>query len=112
MQRLPKQLLCVELTTGDSTYPAPANCRTTVSAVSVTNKSAAARWVTVTLTPSGGTAKHLAYRRVLSIGETAVIYGAVGQTMSEDDVLTATAEAISALDFIASGYETVLSNAV
>lgn len=111
MQRLPKQLLCTELTTGGSSYPAPANVRTTISACSVTNKSATARWVTVTLTPSGGAARNLAYRRVVGVGETAVIYGAVGQTLGSGDLLTAAAEVDTALDFIASGYETVLPTA-
>jgi hypothetical protein len=108
MQRLPKQLVCTELTTGSSTYTAPTNVRTTISAASVTNKSATARWVTVTITPSGGSARNGVYRRVVGVGETAVLYGLVGQTMGPADIITATAEANSALDFIASGYETVL----
>jgi hypothetical protein len=108
MQRLPKQLLCVELTTGNQTYTAPGNVRTTLSAASVTNKSGVAYWVTVTITPSGGTAKYGAYRRVVAAGATVVLSGLIGQTMGPADVLTATAEANSALDFVASGYETVL----
>lgn len=110
MQRLPKQLLCAELTTTGSTYTAPNNVNTTISAVSVTNKSATAYWVTVTLTPSGGTAKNLAFRRVVSVGESAILYGAVAQTLEAGDVLTVAAEANGALDCVVSGYETVMPN--
>lgn len=111
MQRLPKQLICAELATTNTTYTAPTNVRTTVSAASVANKTATARYVTVTITPSGGSARNVIYRRVIGAGESAVLYGLVGQTLGSADVITAVAEANTALDMTVSGYETVLPSA-
>jgi hypothetical protein len=106
MQRQPNQLLCVELTTVDQTYPAPTNTKTTISAATVTNKSGTARYVTVTITPSGGTPQYVVYQKVIPAGATEVLFGLVGQTLKPLGALSALAEANSALDLIVSGYET------
>jgi hypothetical protein len=107
MQRLPKQIVAVELTTASvDLYTAPANTKTTISACSVTNKTAAARTVTVTVKPSGGTARNVAYNLSVPVGRTVVIAGAIGQTLETGGVLAALGDAASALDFVASAYET------
>lgn len=107
-QRLPKQLLCTELTTvaSASEYTAPANTRTTISACSATNKTATARYVTATITPSGGTARNICYQRVIAAGETFNIPGAIGQSLEAAGKLSVLAEANTAIDLVVSGYET------
>ena len=108
MQRLPKQLAATELTTSTVVqYTAPANTRTTVSAASVTNKTGTARYYTVTITPSGGSARYVAYQLVVAAGKTAIVTGLIGQTLDAGGVISALAEANSALDFVMSGYETI-----
>lgn len=107
MQRLPNQLLCVELTTVDQSYAAPTNTKATISAATVTNKTATPRYVTVTTTPSGGSARYLVYQKVIPAGATEVLFGLVGQTIKAAGTLSALAEANSAIDLVVSGYETV-----
>lgn len=106
MQRQPNQLLCVELTTVAQTYTAPTNTKTTISAATVTNKTGTARYVTVTTTPSGGSAKTLVYQKVIPAGATEVLFGLVGQTIKPAGTLDALAEANTTLDLVVSGYET------
>jgi hypothetical protein len=107
MQRLPKQIAAVELTAASvDLYTVPANTKATISACSVSNKTAAARTVTVTVKPAGGTARNLAYNLSVPVGRTVVINGAIGQTMEAGGVLAAYGDAAAALDFVASAYET------
>lgn len=108
MQRLPKQLLCTELTTVSTgaEYTVPTNTYTTISSMSMTNKTGTARYVTVTITPSGGTARNIHYQRVVAAGETFVAYGAIGQTLAAGGKVSVLCEANSAVDIVASGYET------
>lgn len=107
MQRLPKQIAAIELgaVTADL-YTAPANTKTTISACSATNKTASARNFTVTIKPSGGTARNVAYQMTLAAGETRVVHGALGQTIETGGVLAGFADAASAVDLVVSAYET------
>ena len=102
MQRLPVNLITAELATTPTTYTSPNATKTTISACSVTNKTATARYVTVTI----GT-KNVCYQRVVAPNETFNVNGAIGQTMAGGDVLSAVAEANTALDMVCSGYTTV-----
>lgn len=106
MQRLPKQMIAAELTTGSTAYTAPANTKTTISSATVTNKTATPRFVTATVTPSGGSAINAYYQYVVPAGATVVLYGLVGQSLMAAGALTLTAEANTALDALVSGYET------
>lgn len=107
MQRLPKLLSTNELTTASvDQYTAPANTRTTISAATATNKTATARYLTVTITPSGGSARNVCYQRVVAPNESFVVHGLIGQTLNPADKFTAIAEANSAIDLVVSGYET------
>lgn len=107
MQRLPKQLAATELgaATADL-YPVPANTRTTISACSVTNKTAVARLVTVTIKAAAGTARNVAYNMSVPAGATRVVSGALAQTLEAGAVLAGFADAAGAVDIVASGYET------
>lgn len=109
MLRLPKRLLTAEITTtaSNTQYTSPTNTRTTLAACSVTNKTGTARYVTVTLTPSGGTARNLAYQQVIPAGQTVVISGAIAQSLDAADSVEFLAESNSALDLVMSGYTTV-----
>ena len=107
MQRLPKQLSTTELTgTTAVQYTAPTNTRTTISAASVTNKTGTARWYTVTVTPSGGSAYYVAFQLVLGAGKTAIVTGLIGHTLDAGGAVNAFAEVGSAIDMVISGYET------
>ena len=105
--RIPKNLLTKELTTtaSASAYTAPANTRTTISGCSVTNKTATARYVTVTYTPSGGSAFNVCYQRIVAPNETFIVGGLIAQTLNPADKVEFLAEANSALDLALSGYE-------
>lgn len=112
MLRLPKQLASAELTTSIADqYTAPTNNRTTISACTVTNKTATAYYVTITQTPSGGSARNLAYQVVVPAKSVYVVAGAIGQTLDTGGKISALAEANSALDFTMSGYVTTLPSA-
>jgi hypothetical protein len=107
MQRLPKQIVCVELAAAATDlYTAPANTKTTISACSATNKTGSARNFTLTIKPSGGTARNLAYQMTLAAGETRVVHGALGQTIEAAGVLAGNADAATAVDLVISAYET------
>ena len=107
MQRLPKQIAAVELTAATADlYTAPANTKTTISACSATNKTASARNFTITVKPSGGTARYLANQMSLGPYETRVVHGALGQTIEAAGVLAGFADAAAAVDLVVSAYET------
>ena len=107
MQRLPKQIVCVELgAAAADLYTTPANTKTTISACSATNKTASARNFTVTIKASGGTARYLAYQMTLAAGETRVVHGALGQTIEAGGILAGNADAATAVDLVVSAYET------
>ena len=99
-------MIAAELTTGSTTYTAPSNTKTTINSATVTNKTATPRYVTATITPSGGSAINAYYQYVVPAGQTVVLYGLVGQTLMAAGILTMTAEANTALDALISGYET------
>lgn len=102
-----KPLLAAELTVtaSDSAYTSPANTRTQVVAATITNKTATARHATVTITPSGGSARNVCYQRVIAPHESFVVYGLIGQILGPGDKFEAAGEAASALDMVVSGYE-------
>ncbi len=107
MQRLPKELASVELTTTTAVlYTAPTNTRTTISEASVCNKTGTARYYTVTILSPGGSLKYKAFQVVVPAGKTVVVVGLIGKTFDSGGSLSAFAEANSALDFEISGYET------
>lgn len=107
MQRLPKQIAAVELAAATADlYTAPANTKTTISACTATNKTAAARNFTVTIKPSGGTARNVAYLMTLGPNETRVVHGALGQTIEAAGVLAGFADVAAAVDLVVSAYET------
>jgi hypothetical protein len=106
MQRLPKQIACAELGAAVvDQYTAPANTKTTISACSVTNKTATARLVTVTIKSATGTARNVAFNSNVAPNETKVSHGALGQTLESGGVLAAGSDAAGALDFVTSAYE-------
>ncbi len=112
MLRLPKQLASVELTTSSADlYTVPTNSVTTISAFTVTNKTATAYYVTITQTPSGGSARNLAYQVVVPAKSVYVVSGAIGQSLAAGGKISALAEANSALDVTVSGYVTTLPSA-
>jgi hypothetical protein len=97
----------VELTTAAVTmYTSPTNNRAQVAACSVANKTATARYVTVTLTPSGGSAFNLVYQVVVPPNQQMTLYPVVGQVLEAGDIIKALCEANSAVDFNMGGYET------
>lgn len=107
MQRLPKQIALDELGgASKDLYTVPANTKTTISACSITNKSANARNATVTVRQGGGAARHLAYQLGIAAGETRVVHGALAQTLETGGVLAAFSDAGGALDIVVSAYET------
>lgn len=107
MQRLPKQIVAAELgATTAELYKVPGNTKTTISACSVTNKTTAARTVTITIQPAGGTARNVAFGLGVAAGETRVIHGALAQTMEAGGVLAGFSDAAAALDIVVSAYET------
>lgn len=107
MQRLPKQIAVAELTTGSVDLAAtPQNTVRTISACSVTNKSGAARTVTATIKPAGGSARYVAFNQSVPAGRTVVLSGAIAQTLGPGDVFAAFGDAAGALDIVASAYDT------
>jgi predicted MarR family transcription regulator len=109
MARIPKRLASIELTTASvDMYTAPTNIRTQVAACSVANKTATARYVTVTVTPSGGSAVNLVYRVTIPANTSWSLFPVVGQALDTGDKISALAEANSALDFVMSGFESVV----
>jgi hypothetical protein len=107
MQRLPKQIVAAELAAAVADlYTAPANTKATISACSATNKTASARNVSVTIKPSGGTARYVAYQLSLAPNETRPVHGALGQTIEPGGVLAAGADAAASVDLVVSAYET------
>ena len=110
-QRLPKQLNAgAQLTTSAASYyTVPANTITTISACSLCNSTATARYVTVYLVPNGGTAgvsNVVLSQRVIAAGETYNVSAVIGQTIPAGASIQALAEAASAITLVASGYET------
>jgi hypothetical protein len=109
MARLPKRLATIELTTASvDMYTAPTNCRTQIASCTVANKTGTARYVTVTLTPSGGSAFNLVYRVTVPINTQVSLFPVVGQVLDAGDKISALAEANTALDFAMSGFEAVV----
>lgn len=112
MLRLPDQLASAELTTSSvDLYTVPANSRTTISACAVQNKTSTPYYVTITQTPSGGTARNVAYQAIVPAKGTFVPPGLIAQTLRAGGKISALAEANSALDFTMSGYVTTLPSA-
>lgn len=112
MLRLPKQLASAELTTSSADlYTVPSNSVATISAFTVTNKTSTAYYVTITQTPSGGSARNLAYQVVVPAIGVYVVAGAIGQSLAAAGKISALAEANSALDVTVSGYVTTLPSA-
>lgn len=102
----PKRLASVELTNASADmYTAGTNTRTRISAATVANKTGTARYVTVTFTASGGSARNLVYQVVVQPATQFPLYALINVTLEPGDKVSALAEANSALDFNMSGIE-------
>lgn len=109
MARNPKRMASTELTTVSvDQYTAPTNTRTQVAACTVANKTATARYVTVTLTASGGSARNLVYQVTVPANTQMPLYAVVGVVLDAGDKISALAEANSALDFNMGGFESTV----
>lgn len=110
MSRLPKRLATVELSTVSADLvTSAANTYTQIAACTVSNKTSTPRYVTVTITPNGGSARNLAYQVVVAPNAEANLRSVVGQTLNPGDKISALAEANTAIDLVLSGFETVPS---
>lgn len=108
MSRTPKRMASNELTTAavtQYTCPSTAAAHSQIASCTVANKTATARYVTVTLTPSGGTARNLVYRVTVPPNTQMPLYAVVGQVLDAGDLIQALAEANSAIDFNMGGFE-------
>lgn len=108
MARTPKRFSTVELTTASvDLYTAPANVYAQIASASVANKTATPRYVTVTLTPSGGSARNLVYQVAVPSNAQTTLYPLVGQVLQPGDKISALAEANTAIDISLGGFESV-----
>jgi hypothetical protein len=106
MTRRIRRLASVELTTvAVDQITALTNFKLQIIACTVANKTATPYYVTVTLTPSGGTAFNLVYRQVISPGLPTQLHQVVGHVLEPGDKISALAEFNGALDFNLSGTE-------
>lgn len=111
MQRLPKRLVSgSQLTASAATYyTTPANTKTTISAMTLTNTSASAVTATVHLIQSGGVAGNdnmILSARTIAAGESYNVASAIGQTMEAGGFIQALAGSATSITLVASGYET------
>lgn len=109
MARLPKRLSTTELAIASADlYTASANTWTQICSCTASNKTGTPRYVTVTITPSGGTARNVVYQVVIPPNAQANLAAAlVGQVLNPGDKISALAEAATAIDLSLSGFETV-----
>lgn len=100
-----QRLLTAELTTvaADTTYTAEENTQVQLRACTLVNKTATARWVTIRVTPDGGTARHLLYRKVIGAGQSYPIPQVVAHALNAGDAVDFAAEVNSAIDLGLSG---------
>jgi hypothetical protein len=107
MAQYPSRLASVELTTASvDQVTAGTNQRIRISHASVANKTATARYVTVTVTPSGGSAFNVVYRVVVPSSASPQqfpLYALTNLCLNPGDKISALAEANSALDLVISG---------
>jgi hypothetical protein len=106
MARLPNRLATSELTTGAVLqYTAPTLTTTQIAACTVSNKTGSPATVTVTITPSGGSARNIVYQVTVPANTQFPLYAVVGQVLDPGDAIHALAGTASALDFHLSGFE-------
>lgn len=110
-QRVPKQLIPGSQLTATiaSYYTVPANAWTTISAATLSNNTATARFVSIHFIPSGGVnsgATLILFQRVIAPGETYVVGSMIGHTLPPGASIQAVAEVAAAVNLICSGYET------
>jgi hypothetical protein len=98
------RILTAEVTTTASatSYTAPANTQVQFRACTLVNKTGTARWVTAIITPSGGTARNVLYRKVISAGQSYPAPQVVAQALNAGDKIEFEAEANSAIDLVLS----------
>lgn len=112
MQRIPKAITAAQLTTSAATYyTAPANTKSTISALTLTNTTGGAVTATVHLVPSGGSASDtnkIMSARSIAAGESYVVAAAIGQTMEAGGTLQALASANTSISLVGSAYETTV----
>lgn len=112
MQRLPARLVngAALGTAAEVLYLTPGGTKTTISAMTVTNTSAAVASATVHLVPAGGApdaTNAVLWLRNLSPGESRIVDGAIAQTLHQGGTIQALASAGASINMVASGYETV-----
>lgn len=111
MKREPKRLIPgSQLTTSAATYYTVATGLTgTISAMTATNTSDAVAQVTVWLVPQGSTAGDtnvVLSERSIAPGDSRIVYEAIGQSLAQGGKIQASASDASAINLVASGYET------
>lgn len=112
MQRLPKRLIegTALAVTSTALYETPGGTYTTISALTVTNTSAAVTTVTVFLVIQGaspGAGNAVLWKRALAPGESRVVGEAIGQTLHAGGTIQAEASVAASITLVASGYETI-----
>ncbi len=89
-------------------YTSPANTRTIIKKLTVTNPTVGALTYTLYLIPTGGTAADtntLISARVINAGETQEVFEAEGQILNAGDFLQALASSATSLSLQASGIQ-------
>lgn len=111
MQSITKRLLTAELTTtaSDTSYTAGDNTNTQFRACTLTNKSGSNRWVSVRVTPSGGTARYLVYQQVVPAGLFFTPGAVIAQALNPGDKIDFAAEAATTFDLSLTGTESTTS---
>ncbi len=89
MQATTKRVLTkiLTVTAADAVYTPVLGVNAQVRACTLVNYSALTCWVTVRITPSGGTAQDILYRKVLAGGEAWPAAGLIAQALNELDTI-------------------------
>ena len=100
-----ERLLTAELTvtSTDTSYTADDNTQVQLRACTLVNKTGTARWVSAWVTPLGGTARYVMYRKVIGAGQSIPAAAVVAQVLNAGDKIDFAAEAASAIDLALSG---------
>lgn len=105
--RSPRLLAAVELTTSSADlYTAATNTYVQLAQVTATNKTGTLRNVTLTITPSGGSARNVVYQQNAQLNVPTVLSGAIGLVLNPGDKISGLCSANSAVDLTISGFVT------
>ena len=101
----PTRFASIQLTNASvDMYTAPANTRAVIKRLAVTNITAGAITVTVTLTPSGGSALTVTSAFSVAAGVSAVLNEWANMVLSPGDKFSALASANTSINLVASGF--------